>query len=687
MIFFLLKKKLIFTFSLFFILGCRSQQTPVNSLKNELSPYLVENSKSPVDWHPWNKKTIQRAQRENKLIYLSIGFLSCYSCQKMDLEIHSSPRVAEKLKKSYIAIKVDREERPDIDSYFLNMQAAIMKFGGWPIQLILTPQLKPLFSLTFMQENPFLGIVENIERAWRENPEKLIQESSAFLEKIKPTNEAPENFNKDHQFIHQFYSHYTHSFDPLWGGKKISPNFTPKFAINEDLRLLLRYYLQTQEKQALQMVKKTLSSVIRSATLDPLEGGFHRYSLTREWTIPQFEKTLVDQASYLSSLIELYQVDPQDSYKNVIEKTMSFILTRFQRPTGGFYNSIRSESNLVEGSYYTWQKSEIQNHLSPQDWMEFQKNYGLSSPISHYGNRSVLYKSRTEPSQETKVDQKLIKLRETRNKIQPDRQVTTSSNAYLLSSLAKIARLWPSKELNQIIEKNFGYIIRQHFNPQDQLYRLSRDGRVRSLAVLDDYAFLIDALIEYYQTSFEKKYLLLADQLQTTQDLIFFDPVSKLYRFNQAEEDFLKDQFLFKDQSQPSGQSLSHFNLLRLGLFGFDSSLRRLRAKQILNAYPDLVKSDPMSYATLLLSLDFDISQPKRITIYAEPDDCQKRMLEISKNFFPYKVVLCQSKEKSWSDLFFKNKAKEESFQVCDSESCQEKTSDFTKALTELYRQ
>lgn len=615
----------------------------MNHLKKERSLFLQKSKEDKIYWYTWTPEALQYAKKHNRLIFLTIGYATCYACNKMKDHVYSDPQVVDILNKHYVAIQIDRTERPDLDSYFLNLQTAIMKFGAWPIQFILTPDFKPVFATTFLTKPEILQILTRLQTSWEKDRPTIERETSQFLSNIKPQEHQSSEFEKNQKLIKEFYALYTHQFDPLFGGKKISPSFTPKFPINDDLRLLLRYHIQTGDEQALRMVDKTLSTIAQSAMFDQLEGGFHRYSSSRDWNTPNFEKILTDQANFLNSYIDLYQMKPNALYQKTIEKTLKYILEQMQSPMKGFYSTQSGSVDDREGFYYTWQDHEVQSLLATKEFATFNEVYALNSPQPQLQQRRTLRRitSFDKPEYET-VRVKLAKAARKSKKPAVDTNIVTAENGYLLSALSRVAKIWPSADLNAIIKINLDYILRQHRNLEGNLLRKSNGGETRYPAVLDDYAYLIDALIEYYQVNFEEKYLLLARDLQEKQNTYFYNHHDKRFDYSTATEGFLKGLYTLKDLNIPSGQSMSYWNLLRLARY-FQDNTYRGKAKDLLDSYPDFLKTDPLSYAHVLLALDFDLSQSKNLIIKGTPSQCADLANQFTNKFFPYYLVSCFS--------------------------------------------
>jgi uncharacterized protein YyaL (SSP411 family) len=507
-------------------------------------------------------------QRKDRLIFLSIGYATCFSCQKMQSQVYKDAEVAKELNENYVSILVDREERPDLDAYFLNMQSQIMGFGAWPINMILTPDLKPVFATTLMDKTRFLQIIRQSSKAWQSERHKITEGIANYEAQTQIQEQNKEEYIKDETLINDFYARYTHNFDTTYGGRGVQRNFNNKFPVNDEMRLLLRYYLRSNEAQALKMVNKTMTTMARSALFDHVDGGVHRYASSRDWNRPNFEKRLTDQAGFIHALIDIYKVKKTDLYQKTIFKTIDFVKEFLKHPLLGFYSSVSGNSENQEGLYYTFSTNELNQVLSAEQFQVFNEFYTWTRPLSAQDRRQGIrrktsfFKEDLEP-----LNQLISEYRKKRGQLKRDRKVITADNAFMISALAKVYRLWPKPDLYTLIQNQMTTLLRQNRRSNGELYRSNNAGAVKEPAVLDDYAYLIDALIEIYQTQFDESWLSKALKLQKIQDQIFSVPEIGLYRYNQANEDFLQDQYLFNDQGRASGLAQTYWNLIRLSWY------------------------------------------------------------------------------------------------------------------------
>ncbi len=668
--------------ALLMCVGCFPTKHEKNHLKHATNPYLQSLSQSPVWWYAWDKLPLKRAKEQDKLIFLSIGFSTCASCQKMRDEVYNNDKVAESLNKNYISIIIDKETRPDLDAYFLNMQSMIMKFGAWPINMILTPDLKPVFATTLLDNSSFLKVVNTSAKAWSDERHKILQGITQYDVQSAIQESKHPFYEKDFSLIQDYYARYTHQFDSLFGGRGVGNNFNNKFPVNSDMRLLLQHHLKTKENQPLQMVEKTLISIAQSALMDQLQGGFHRYSSSRDWNTPNYEKTLMDQASFLHAYVDIYSFNKKEFYRKTLEKLVKFLANVMQSPQGGFYAAMDSKLAGKDGFGFTWIHPEIVSSLTPAEMKLFNQTYFLNTPHQRFQKRSSLRRKTTFFKKGIEdVEDKLLQVREKRGEVFIDKKILTAENSYTLSGLSRLYRLWPSKGFYKIIEKNLTFLLNQHRTWRGELYRWSLNSKAHDLATLDDYAFLIDALIEFYQISFDESYIKLAKEMQDKQNDLFLNAETGAFRYSSSSENFLKELYLYRDQTQPSGQSMTFWNLYRLARF-FHQPSYETQAKKLIDSYPDLLKLDPLAFPHLLLALNHQLKEPLVLSIKGQQEDCKEKSLEAFSSAANSLLVKCQN---SRTELP-KNEALEKvthqlAFQACEKRSCFPPSEEIQKAL------
>ncbi len=622
------------------ILGC-TDRSPKVIRQNIPNQYLQNYADHPVHWHPWGAEALQKAKDQDRLIFLNIGYSSCAPCTTVNEQALKSERVSPFLNKNFVNIVADRAEHPDVNAYFINLQTLIMNFGGWPINIILTPDLQPVFVTTFSDEAQFLEVLKKSHQAWTSDRKKLLRELKIFSKNIQPQDKTHEASALDIDLLDDFYARWTHQFDTVFGGRKMTRGPTPKFPTFQDFRVLLYFAAQTKNQQARQMVKKTTSTVSKSALFDHLGGGFFNHSKSNDWNTPQLEKNLVDQATALHAFVDFYRLQPSDSNKRVIDKIAKSLFNSFANPRGGFYNRLGSDDTQQSIAHYTWTQKQLKESLTDAELKIFFEAYTLHRPAPSFIPKPVLRRKTVFPVKGlAAIEKKLFDLRQSGRPLTHDPVIVTADTSYALAALAKILRLWPDQKLKSSIDRHLNFILSQHRHFNGELYHSSYQGHVQNPGTLDDYAFTVDALLEMYQTTFEKHYLQTARSLNDRQYELFYNQDKKLYRFSQSP--LLPEQFLFSDRRLPNSQAITFWNLMRLGRLT-DHSPYVTQAYSLLQGFPESVLLNSLPYSTLLIGIAMDQANEGVQKIVGSQQECQKKISEFYQ-FFSLKILFkCQS--------------------------------------------
>ena len=625
---------------LFLLLPLLISCSPDKHDKNHLitdTQYSISAMDSLIWWYPWNQQAINYAKKNDKLIFLNIGYSTCQSCNKFFDEVLQNQSIVEKLNGDFVSIRVDALDRPEINNFFMQQQSLIMGFGGWPINFILTPDFKPVYVVSSIRSPEFLKILNKVTDSWDNNREKMMSEINQFIQNTTPQQDHLDYFSKDFKLIEDYYAKYTHQFDPLFGGKGQKPNFRNKFLISNDMRLLMRFYQKTKTPQTLKMIEKTMSTVAKSALFDHINGGVFKYSLSRNWNTPHLEKSLSDQASFLHSYIDLYQLKPNDLYRNTIEKTVRYIFNLIKNPLGGFYSS-----QLYSKESILWKPNEIQSYLSSDELKIFNDTYTVNNIFGPDRNFRILHKKTVFVNDNLKeIEENLSQLKLKQSKILTEKIITTASSSYMYSALARFSKLWPNIEFLDLLTKHFNLFLTQHQSLNQELYHRSINGAVKHEAHLDDYAFTIDALIEMYQSTFNQQYLQKALHLQQQQIQKFYIKTKNQFQYTTSPKPF-KNQFILQDIRLPSAQSISYWNLLRLSRYFKDKDMEQMAIK-LIDSYPDTLKTNPLPYTQILLAQSFQLSEKPLLVIRGNNKECLNKLNEISQLFFPDLIIACSS--------------------------------------------
>ncbi|ACL69885.1 thioredoxin domain-containing protein [Halothermothrix orenii] len=590
-----------------------------NRLINEKSPYLLQHAHNPVDWYPWGNDAFMKAKSEDKPIFLSIGYSTCHWCHVMERESFKDEEVARLLNENFISIKVDREERPDIDAVYMNVCQALTGSGGWPLTILLTPDKKPFFGGTYIPKNSRggrMGLIDLLSRVtelWSKNNEKIIKNADKITSSIQRS--MTDDSYKGHKetslgknTLEKAFDDLKVVFDVEYGGFGTAP----KFPIPHQLIFLLHYWYRTGNDMALYMVEKTLTAMRCGGIFDHIGYGFHRYSTDRKWILPHFEKMLYDQALLTYSYSEAYLATENKKFLTTIKEIIDYVRRELKSDRGGFYSAQDAESEGVEGKYYTWSVKEIENILGKQA-DRFIETYSLKSDGNFIDEatgkktgKNVLYlRNYKEEVEELKKErEKLFKVRQRRRPPFKDDKILTDWNGLMIAGLARAGQATGEIEYITMAREAADFIINNLYSSDNRLYHRFRKGEVSIKGNLNDYAFFIWGLLELYQDTFEVKYLKKALKLIDQQLNYFWDNKNGGFYFTpDDEEEILVRQKEIYDGATPSGNSVSIWNLYRIGHLTGNSDYEEI-AENILRVFSDKIKNDPASYSMALIGLN-----------------------------------------------------------------------------------
>jgi uncharacterized protein len=616
-----------------------------NLLINEKSPYLLQHAHNPVNWHPWGEKAFNKAKKENKPIFLSIGYSTCHWCHVMARESFEDPEVGELINNVFIPIKVDREERPDIDSTYMNVCQMMTGGGGWPLTIILTPDKKPFFAGTYFPKESHYGgvglkdIIRKVKVLWETTPQEAMASADKIVDVLEKISESAGGDELDTHILDETYQYLEESFDAENGGF----GMIQKFPTPHNLYFLLRYWKRTSKEEALDMVLTTLDHMRNGGIYDHIGFGFHRYTVDPEWLIPHFEKMLYDQALISLAYLEAFQITEKQKYAKTAEEIFEYVLRDMGSPKGGFYSAEDADSEGEEGKFYVWTKTEIESVLGPVIGGENTENIIQMFNISPAGNykeesrgiktgKNILHLTEDlkELSQKIgiSVDQlrknadlarkKLFKVREKRIRPHKDDKILTDWNSLMIAALAMGSRVLNEKKYLEAATKAAEFILGNMYS-QNRLKHSYRDGKSYVPGNLDDYAFLIWGLLELYQSSFKIKYLETAFELNKTLMEHFYDPENGAFYFtaDDAEKVLVRKKEGY-DSAIPSGNSVQMLNLLKMSQISEDISLKD-KAILIERYFSEKIKRSPLAHTNLLNAVDFRLG-PSFELVVACPD-------------------------------------------------------------------
>lgn len=622
-----------------------------NRLINEKSPYLLQHAYNPVDWYPWGDEAFEKAKEEDKPIFLSIGYSTCHWCHVMERESFEDLEVAKVLNKHFISIKVDREERPDIDNIYMNICQVLTGSGGWPLTIFMTPDKKPFFAGTYfpkqdrMGMNGLISLLEIISKEWSGNRNKILHSSNEILDAIKQP-EYMKSGELDENSIEEAFLHFKSAFDDEHGGF----GSAPKFPSPQNLFFLLRYWYKTKNENALYMVEKTLDSMYKGGIFDHIGFGFSRYSTDRYWLVPHFEKMLYDNALLAIAYIETYQITRNEKYSKAAVQIFTYILRDMTSPEGGFYSAEDADSEGEEGRFYTFAFDEIKALLGDDDGSKFCEYYNITAK-GNFDGRNILnlIKSNKEIDTEfiSKSREKVFNYRNKRVHPYKDDKILTSWNGLMIASLAIGGRVLGKSEYVRASVLAASFIIKNLIRKDGRLLARYREGDAAIPAFVDDYAFLVWGLIELYETTYNPEYLKIAVDLNNDLIKYFWDDKNGgLFVYGNDSEQLITRSKEIYDGAAPSGNSVSALNFLRLARLTGNSELED-KSRLILNAFSNSIESYPAGYSFSLMVLLYFKSKSKEIVIAA--DDMNETLNDIvdiiNNKFRPFTISLLYSNE------------------------------------------
>lgn len=648
---------------------------PTNRLAHEKSPYLLQHAHNPVDWFPWGEEAFEKARRENKPIFLSVGYSTCHWCHVMERESFQNEEIAALLNRYFVPVKVDREERPDVDRIYMTFVQAVTGSGGWPMSVFLTPDLKPFFGGTYFPPDNRWGrpgfryILERLAEAWMSDRERVIHSGEQLLHELRRYVEViPEPAPFDTSLLESGFFAFRRSYDARYGGFGEAPKFPRPVVFN----FLLREYARTGNSEALEMTVATLEAMARGGMYDHLGGGFHRYSVDERWFVPHFEKMLYDQAQLAVAYLEAFQITGRPSLAQTAREVLDYVLRDMTDPEGGFYSAEDADSVIDpsqpeikgEGAFYVWRRAEIDAVLGQPvaDW--FCYRYGVEEdgnvaqdPHGEFTGKNILYQAHTleqtanhfnlEVEQlEAALEEAraaLLAARNLRPRPHRDDKILTSWNGLMISALAVAAQVLGEARYLEAAQRAAGFLLtRMYDRPARRLLRRYRLGEAGIPGFLDDYAFFAQGLLDLYEAGFEIRYLELALELTERMRELFEDPQNGAF-FSTAEGDShlvlrIKDDY---DGAEPSGNSIAALNLLRLAAITGREDLRE-SAERTLKAFSSRMRLAPAGVPQMLVALGWYLGRPKQIVIAGPAGDPRTRSLldVLRKRFLPHKVVL-----------------------------------------------
>ncbi len=632
---------------------------PANRLAGETSPYLLQHAHNPVDWYPWGPEALNRSKQEDRPIFLSIGYSACHWCHVMERESFENPQIAALMNEHFVNIKVDREERPDLDSLYMAAVQAMTQHGGWPMSVFLTPDLQPFFGGTYYPPTDSRGmpgfprVLLSVSQAWRERREEIVASAGEMTEHLKSMGELPRDKpgTLDVSLLDNAARALFRAFDNVNGGF----GGAPKFPHPMDLRVLLRQHSRTGDASSLHAVRLSLDKMARGGIYDHLGGGFARYSTDERWLVPHPSKKMLlrQRRARRPPYLEAYQVTRDPEFARVARETMDYILARMTGPEGGFYATEDADSEGVEGKYYVWSLEEVKAVLGDERASAFAYVYD----VTEHGNweeSSILNLPKTiaqasgmlgrdEKELRSELAENRAKLLAVRDRRVPpgkDTKVLTSWNGLMLAPLAEGSRVLGDERYLDAARKTAGFLLEKMVGADGRLLHSYKDGQAKFNGYLDDYANLIDGLTRVFEASGESRWIEAALTLADRMVAEFADPEGGFFYTGRSHEALIARTKELYDNATPSANAMAATALLRLAALTGRVDLAD-SGRLALEAVRVVMERAPSAAGQSLIALDFLLAPPQEFAIVARADDGEFRaVLEtLASRFLPHKVV------------------------------------------------
>jgi uncharacterized protein len=630
-----------------------------NALANETSPYLLQHAHNPVDWFPWSPEALKRAKDEDKPILLSIGYSACHWCHVMERESFENEQIASLMNRHFVSIKVDREERPDLDAIYMNAVQMMTGGGGWPMTVFLTPDLVPFFGGTYFPPQDrhglpgFPRVLASIAAAYRDKKEAILQDASQVLQGLRQA-DVPRSAGPAHlgtEMLDRAAARLAAGYDAHNGGFGTAPKFPPSMS----LIFLLRSHVRSGNPQYRQIVEHTLNAMAAGGIYDHLGGGFHRYSVDDHWLVPHFEKMLYDNALLSSIYTEAWLVTGIPLYRRVVEETLGYVLREMTSPDGGFYSTQDADSEGHEGKFFVWDAAEIFEALGEDEGNLFCRFFGVT-PHGNFEGRNILHvpimpaafareNGISEAALRERIDRArgiLFRKREARVHPGRDEKVLTAWNGLMMRSFAEAANALGRADFLEAARRSAAFIL-DRLQVDGRLRRSFKDGRARHNAYLEDYAFLLEGLIALYQADFDARWLSESARLAEILESQFWDEQGGAFYFTSGDHESLiyrpKD---FYDNATPSGNAAAVRGLQRLSLLTGEEKWARLSGR-VLERMGEVMAAHPSAFPYMLCGLDFQLSPSREVAVCGNPAEQETRAMlnEVFRRFLPHAVVAC----------------------------------------------
>ncbi|MCF6306460.1 MAG: thioredoxin domain-containing protein [Flavobacteriaceae bacterium] len=686
-----------------FIISCNSSKKETlethlytNELINETSPYLLQHAHNPVNWKAWNDTSLQQAKDENKLIIISVGYAACHWCHVMEKESFEDSTVASVMNKDFISIKVDREERPDVDQIYINAVQLMTGSAGWPLNVVTLPDGRPIWGGTYFKKEQWIVALGKMQKLYEENPQKLLDYADKLEEGIKSMDLI--SVNTDEMNFNDFPTKevvgtWLNSFDHKFGGTKRAP----KFMMPNNLEFLLRFGTQNNNELVQDYVFLTLDKMAYGGVYDQIGGGFSRYSTDMKWHIPHFEKMLYDNAQLISLYSHAYQISKKPLYKEVVEETLSYVAREMTNIEGAFYSSLDADSEnsigeLEEGSYYVFTKKELQEELK-DDYKLFAEYYNINGFGKWEKDNYVLIRKKSDDEiiQEFSISleefiqkrknwkQQLLAFRNKRPNPRLDDKTLTSWNALMIKGYVDAYKAFQKKEYLDAALKNANFINKKLLQSNGSLHHTYKDGRSSINGYLEDYAAVIDAFIGLYEVTLNEKWINEAKELAEYSFTNFYNEENHMFYFTSKEDRKLVTRnFEYRDNVMPASNSVMAKNLFVLA-HHFDSEKYNKTASNMLHTIQPEIANYPGGFSNWLDLLSN--YQNKYFEVVVVGDKAIEKVSELNKIYIPNKLIAGSTTAKKSPLLKLRYSEGETLIYVCVNNACKIPVSEVSEGL------
>lgn len=665
-----------------------------NALIHETSPYLLQHAHNPVDWYPWGQEALDKAKRENKMLLISIGYAACHWCHVMEHESYEDTSVANTMNRDFVCIKVDREERPDVDQVYMNAAYLISGSGGWPLNAFAMPDGKPFYAGTYFPKEKWIQVLTYFADLYKNDKQKLAEQADHLSKGIRDVENVPINNNAvsfSNSTLKELFTTLEKNIDSEKGGTQGAM----KFPMPSIWEFLLQYDYLTRNTDCLKSVNTTLQHMARGGIYDQVGGGFCRYATDPNWHVPHFEKMLYDNGQLISLYSHAYQVTNNPLYKQIVYETIAFVKRELTSPDGCFYSSLDADSEGEEGKFYVWNKDEIKTILG-DDAALFSDYFGITDkgnwehgeniPDINKGDRNIGEKYKlTNDELNKKIDEvkiKVLNAREKRVRPATDDKILTSWNALMIKGLLDAYQAFGEKDFFQMAKTGIDFLLKNISTKENGLHRNFKNGKATIPAFLDDYAFMISALIDYYQVSFDESYLQKAKELTEYTAQHFFDKTSGMFFYTDNQfSDLIARKMEVSDNVIPSSNSEMAKNLLWLGLY-FENKKYEDQSSQLIKNVINDIKKNPGYYSNWAQALALQIKEPYEIAIIGT--GWQEKLLEFHKYYLPNAIYLGGPIEGKLPPLQSKLVDGKTMIYVCENKTCQRPVEKVGEALQQI---